>query len=308
MRIVSLIASATEIVAALGSEDQLVGRSHECDWPTTVKRLPQVSRPLFPVDRNSKVIDLAVKERLQLALSIYEVDRELLTRLRPDVIITQTQCAVCAVSPADVELALCELTDHPVRLVALQPNALADVWDDIRKVAAALEIPAEGDRVVDRLRRRILDIGSKAAALFPKPKVAIIEWMDPLMAAGNWMPELVEAAGGVSVIGEAGKHSPFITWDALGLKDPDVIIVSPCGFDIARSLQELPTLEAQRGWKRLRAVREGRVSVVDGNAYFHRPGPRLVESLEILAEILWPARFRFGHAGTGFVAWPGATT
>ena len=300
-RVVSLIASATEIVCALGHEADLVGRSHECDYPPSVRALHQVSRPSFPTAGSSRAIDLAVKERLTMALSIYEVDGALLRELRPDVIITQTQCEVCAVTPGDVERAVCALTDHAVSVVALEPNGLGDVWEDIRKVAAALGDAAEGDRLVDRLRRRVLEIGGKANALFPRPKVAVVEWIEPLMSAGNWMPELIAIAGGVCVIGEAGAHSPTMTWDQLALKDPDVIIVSPCGFDIARTRQEWPALTAQRGWQRLRAVKNGRVAIVDGNAYFHRPGPRLVESLEIIAEILRPKSFQFGHEGQGWV-------
>jgi iron complex transport system substrate-binding protein len=299
-RVVTLIASATEIVCAVGSEDQLVGRSHECDFPPSVQRLPPVSRPSFPTRGSSRAIDLAVKERLAMALSIYEVDAALLRELKPDVIITQTQCAVCAVTPDDVERAVCQLTDRTVTVVACEPNRLGDVWEDIRRVASALGIGPEGDRLVDRLRRRVLDIGAKAARLLPKPKVAVIEWIDPLMTAGNWMPELIEVAGGVGVLGVAGEHSPMMTWDQLALKDPDVIIVSPCGFDIARTRQEFPALVAQRGWQRLRAVKAGKVVIADGNAYFHRPGPRLVESLEMLAEILHPEAFRFGHEGTGW--------
>ena len=301
MRVVSLIASATEIVCALGREEDLVGRSHECDFPPTVRRLPQLSRPAFPTSGASKTIDLAVRDRLAKALSIYEVDAEALRALAPDVILTQTQCEVCAVTPGDVERAVCQLTDHDVRVVALEPNRLGDVWEDIRRVAAALDLPADGDRLVDRLRRRVLDLGAKAASLFPKPKLAVIEWIEPLMTAGNWMPELIEVAGGTSVLGEAGVHSPTLSWDQLALKDPDVILVSPCGFDIARTRSEMPVLTGPRGWRRLRAAREGRVVIADGNAYFHRPGPRLVESLEILAEILHPKAFRFGHEGTGWV-------
>jgi len=298
-RVVSLIASATEIVCALGCEDLLVARSHECDWPESVKRLPQASRPSFPTGGSSKALDLEVKARLSAALSIYEVDAELLKRLRPDVILTQTQCEVCAVTPGDVERAVCELTDHTARIVALEPNRLGDVWEDIRRVAEALGVASRGEELVARLSRRILDIGAKAARL-TKPTVAAIEWMVPLMTAGNWMPELVELAGGVSLFGEAGKHSPWLEWKDVVAKDPDVLLISPCGFDVARTRSEMPVLAARPGWGKLRAVRGSRVYVADGNAYFHRPGPRLVESLEILAEILHPETFRFGHEGSAW--------
>ena len=299
MRIVSLIASATEIVHALGHGNELVGRSHECDWPPDVTRLPKVSAPRFVTAAPSGAIDRAVKERVRDALSIYDVDAGLLTSLEPDVIITQTQCEVCAVTPADVERAACELSGA-ARIVALEPNALGDVWDDIRRVAAALGRPERGEALVAALRRRVLQIALRSSKLETRPGVANIEWIDPLMSAGNWMPELVELAGGRSLLGEAGKHSPWMTWDELVAADPDVIIVSPCGFDIARTREELHLLTGRPEWPSLRAVRNGRVAIADGNAYFHRPGPRLVESLEILAEILHPETFNFAHRETGW--------
>ena len=304
VHVVSLIASATEIVCALGREDFLVARSHECDWPAEITRLPQASRPSFATKGGSRAIDLAVKDRLAKALSIYEVDAALLQRLRPDVILTQTQCQVCAVTPGDVERAVCELADHKVRIVALEPNSLGDVWEDIRRVAEALGAPQEGEALIARLRRRVLEIGVRAAKL-EKPGVTAIEWIDPLMAAGNWMPELIELAGGTPVFGEAGKHSPWMEWDELVRKDPDVLLISPCGFGIARTREELPLLENRAGWRDLKAVRANRVYVADGNAYFHRPGPRLVESLEILSEILHPGTFRFGHEGAGWARMAG---
>jgi iron complex transport system substrate-binding protein len=301
-RIVSLIASATEIVCALGFEEQLVGRSHECDHPPSVKRLPQVSRPLFPVSpASSRAIDLAVKERLRMALSIYEVDAELLRRLRPDVIITQTQCAVCAVTPGDVERAACDLAGREVRIVSLEPNRLGDVWADIQRVGAALGATDRAADVVDGLRDRVVRIGLLAQTLRPRPRVAVVEWIEPLMAAGNWMPELVEIAGGVSLFGEAGKHSPWMTWEDLMTADPDVLVVSPCGFEVPRTQGEMAVLAGRPEWLGLGAVRRGRVFLADGNAYFHRPGPRLVESLEILCEMLHPGEFDFGHAGKGWV-------
>ena len=299
-RIVSLIASATEIVHALGFGEDLVGRSHECDFPLEVLRLPAVSRPSFPTAGSSRTIDLAVKERLAMALSIYEVDAELLRTLAPDVIITQTQCEVCAVTPADVERAVCRLTERPAKIVALEPNRLGDVWDDIRRVAEALGAPDRGETLVGALRARVLAVAVRAGTLAPKPTVADIEWIDPLMSAGNWMPELVEMAGGVNLFGEAGKHSPWLTWEAVVAKDPEVLVVSPCGFGLARTMEEMPLLTARPEWPALRAVKEGRVYVVDGNAYFHRPGPRLVDSLEILAEILHPERFTFGHRDVSY--------
>lgn len=299
-RIVSLIASATEIVCALGFEDELVGRSHECDYPRSVKRLPVCTRPKFRTDGTSYEIDQRVKAILQEALSVYRVDAGLLKQLRPSHIVTQTQCEVCAVSLKDVERAVAELTESTPRMVSLEPNALRDVWADIQRVADALEVPERGRRLTQELQNRMAQIAKKAQTLQARPRVASIEWIDPLMASGNWMPELIAMAGGVNLFGAAGKHSPWMTWDELREKDPEVIVILPCGFDIERTRQELPTLTQNPGWSTLRAVRERRVYLLDGNQYFNRPGPRLVESLEILAEVFHPALFHFGHQGKGW--------
>lgn len=299
-RVVSLIASSTEIVCALGCEDWLVGRSHECDYPESVKRLPACTEPKFTTDGTSYEIDQRVKALLQEALSVYRVDAEKLKQLQPDVIITQSQCEVCAVSLRDVQEAVCTWLGSQPRIVNLEPNALADVWQDIRRVADALGIPARGAALVERLQERIAAIKERGAALPHRPTVACIEWIDPLMAAGNWMPELVEIAGGITCFGVAGEHAPWLSWEELWAKDPDVIFVAPCGFDVRRTRAEMSALMQQPGWSGLRAVRQQRVYLADGNQFFNRPGPRLVESAEILAEVLHPEAFSFGHEGTGW--------
>jgi iron complex transport system substrate-binding protein len=299
-RIVSLIASATEIVCALGCEDQLVGRSHECDFPPSVRRLPVCTEPKFNVEGSSYQIDERVKAILQESLSVYRVDAEMLRTLEPDVIVTQAQCEVCAVSLREVERVVCGWLHACPRLVSLTPDALADVWADIERVAEALDVPDRGTALVRRLQDRMRAIADRALPLSPKPRVACVEWIDPLMAAGNWMPELVERAGGVNLFGAAGRHSPWLTWAELRGADPDVILVMPCGFDIDRTRREMATLIGKADWPGLRAVRSGRVFLGDGNQYFNRPGPRLVESLEILAELLHPDAFHFGHEGTGW--------
>jgi iron complex transport system substrate-binding protein len=295
VRIVSLIASATEIVSALGFQPELVGRSHECDFPAGVERLPRVTAPKFPTDGTSYAIDQRVKAIVQEGLSVYRVHAEALAALRPDVIVTQDQCQVCAVSLSDVEAALCSFTGTRPRVVSLQPDCLADVWADIRRVAAALGAPERGEALVASLQARMAAV-AQAARPFPRVRVAVIEWIDPLMAAGNWMPELLAMVGGENLFGEAGKHSPWMTFEALAAADPDVILVTPCGFDLPRTRAEMPPLAATPGWDDLRAVRAGRVILADGNQYFNRPGPRLAESLEILAEALHPT-LRYGHPG-----------
>jgi iron complex transport system substrate-binding protein len=300
LRVASLIASSTEIVCALGCRELLVGRSHECDFPSDVASLPVLTEPKFPTDGSSAQIDERVKEILRSALSVYRVKPELLDEVRPDVIVTQEQCEVCAVSTKDVEAAVCQMISSRPRIVALEPNALDDVWRDIAKVAEALGVAGRGTELIARLRARMDAIAARAATL-PRTRVACIEWIEPLMAAGNWMPTLCELAGGTSLFGEAGKHSPWMTFDELRARDPEVIVALPCGFDIARTSVEMPLLAARPGWNELRAVRAGRVFVADGNQYFNRPGPRLVESLEILAELLHPGEFDFGHQGRGWV-------
>jgi iron complex transport system substrate-binding protein len=301
-RIVSLIASATEIVCALGFEDSLVGRSHECDFPPSVKRLPFCTEPKFNVHGTSIEIDRRVKAILAQSLSVYRVDADKLRQLRPDVIVTQTQCEVCAVSLKDVEDAVCGWLDSRTKIVSLAPNALADVWKDIRLVAGALNAAERGEELIGRLQQRMADVAALAQVQPVRPTVACIEWIEPLMSAGNWMPELVEMAGGVHLFGVAGKHSPRLTWEEVCNADPEVIFVMPCGWDIAKSRQEMAVLTAKPEWPRLRAVHDGRVYLVDGNQYFNRPGPRLAESLEILAELLHPGAFTFGHEGTGWQA------
>ena len=299
-RIVSLIASSTEIVCALGFEEELIGRSHECDYPPWVKRLPVCTRPKFATDGTSYQIDQRVKTILQRALSVYEVAAELLRQLRPTHIITQTQCEVCAVSLKDVEQAVCELIESKPTIICLEPNDLAGVWADVQRVADGLAVPERGQQLTRELQNRMAQIAEKAQSVKARPRVACIEWIEPLMASGNWMPELVRMAGGVNLFGEAGKHSPRLTWEQIQENDPDVILVLPCGFDIERTRQELPALTRKPGWPDLKAVQERRVYVLDGNQYFNRPGPRLAESLEILAEVLHSDVFHFKHAGTGW--------
>jgi ABC-type Fe3+-hydroxamate transport system, periplasmic component len=300
-RIISLIASATEIVCALGFESQMVGRSHECDFPASVKRLPVCTSPKFEVEGLSYEIDERVKAILQEALSVYRVDADLLESLRPTHIVTQSQCEVCAVSLKDVEQAVCQFTSSQPVVVSLEPNALTDVWSDIRRVAAALNATERGEELVARMRRRMDEIAAKARTAQSRPTVACVEWIEPLMAAGNWSPELVEMAGGVNLFGEAGKHSPWMSWEALVAADPDVIFISPCGFDIARTMEETHLLTGKPEWRELKAAKEDRVFVADGNQYFNRPGPRIVESLEILAEIFHPELFPSRYEGKGWV-------
>ncbi len=308
-RILSLIASATEIVCALGFREQLVGRSHECDYPADVEELPAVTVPKIDVGGSSLEIDQQVKDVLRGsdamdaaygALGVYDVKLEVLRELDPTHIVTQTQCEVCAVSLRDVEAAVAKIVGFQPVIVSLQPNALDDVWGDIMRVANSLGARERGEALVADSKRRMNAIVKKTEGLSDIPSVALIEWVDPLMAGGNWMPTLVEMADGRSLFGKAGLHSPWLRYEELREHDPDVIVIAPCGFDIERTREDVPILEAKTGWASLSAVENGRVFVADGNQYFNRPGPRLVESLEILAELLHPDEFDFGHRDVGW--------
>lgn len=296
MRIISLLASATEMIAELGCLDQMVGRSHECDNPPEVLNLPVVSTTQINVNTSSEQIDAQIKQLAHnkeeaqgnalKALSIYALDVALLQQLQPDVIFTQTQCEVCAVSERDVMQAVQQLTGLQPRIIALSPYRLSDVWEDVQRVGKALGRLEQAQELVQRYQLRLERL-SAATSGKRKPRVTVLEWLDPLMAAGNWTPELIAYAGGENIFGEIGQHSPWLTWEELQAADPDVLILSPCGFTLERTLQDVPLLQQRPAWRSLQAVRQGRVYAIDGNSYLNRSGPRLVESAELLARVLW---------------------
>jgi len=303
-RIVSLIPSATEIVAALGAGNRLVGRSHECDYPPDVTRLPVLTAPRVPLHGSAASIDREVRALLENALAVYRLDTALLRELAPDLIVTQAQCDVCAVSLADVQAAARAWLDHEVAIVSLEPKGLGAVWADVETVGAALGQPEAGRAVAADLQARTVAIAARAGgaggAGDGRATVACIEWVEPLMTGGLWMPELVALAGGTDVLGAPGGPAPRIEWADLVSADPDIIVVMPCGFDLRRTRADVQVLAARAEWTDLEAVRTGRVYLADGNQYFNRPGPRLVESLEILGEIIHPHLFPPVHRGTGW--------
>lgn len=303
LRIVSLLPSATEIIAALGLVDCLVGRSHECDYPAEVVHLPACTEPKFSPEGSSGDIHHRVMDVLQSALSVYRVDTKLLQQLQPTHIITQAQCEVCAVSLSDVEQAVATLTQVKPQIISLQPQILADVWQDMERVATHLGVSAEA--AIASLKQRVVQCQQQTVDLpeAERPSVICIEWVEPLMAAGNWIPELVHLAGGRSLYGMAGQHSPWISSDLLQDLDPDVILFMPCGFDLHRTRRDASQLAQAPWWNTLRAVQQGRVYLTDGNQYFNRSGPRLVDSLEILAEILHPEHLNYGYEGIGWIHW-----
>src|ERR1700761_6343834 len=300
-KIVSLLPSATEIVCALGLEDNLVGRSHECDFPAEIKRGPICSEANIPDGLSSSAIDTKVKELLYDALSIYTVKREVIKELMPDVVITQAQCEVCAVSLKEVEEALENYLDKDASIISLQPNSLDDIFNDITTVAKALNVDEAGKALLEELQERVDIIHHKLKFTENKPTVACIEWLEPLMLSGNWVPDLVSIAGGTSVLTQTGKHSPYIKWEDIRESDPEILVVMPCGFPIGRTLREIDIFLQMPGFNEMKAVKNQRVYIADGNQYFNRPGPRIVDSIEILAEIIHPKQFIFGYEGEGWI-------
>ncbi len=300
MRIVSLLASATEMIAELGCLDQLVGRSHECDFPPSVQELPLVSQVQIDVSGSSVAIDAQIKELAHAqahlqnnalrALSIYTLDTALLQQLQPDLIVTQTQCEVCAVSERDVSLALAQVAGISPRILSLAPYRLEDVWEDMVRVGKALERIELAQERVQGYQQRLAHLRQATGALQERrgvPRVAVLEWLDPLMGAGNWTPELVASAGGTIIFGEVGIHSSWITEQELREANPDVLILSPCGYPLSRTQTDISLLQQRPFWQHLQAVQRGRVFAIDGNAYLNRSGPRLVQSAELLARCIW---------------------
>jgi len=282
MRVVSLLASGTEIVCALGRGGALVGRSHECDNPEWVKTLPCCTRPAFDVSLSSGQIDAEVRRRLRSGQPLYHIDTDLITRLKPDVLITQAHCEVCAVTPGDVQRAGGVAVGQ---VLALGAGSVEGIFAGIRSVAEAVATLQAGEDLIARMQARM---GAITAAVRhrPPPTLVMLEWTDPVFSMGNWGPELVEAANGTVLLGEKGEYSRAIPWDDVLSADPDYLIVAPCGYDLERTRREVPLLQALPGWAGLRALKHGRVALADGNRFFNRSGTSIVETVEIIAEIL----------------------
>jgi iron complex transport system substrate-binding protein len=300
LRVVSLLPSATEIVASLGFGDALVGRSHECDFPPEVERLPICTAPKLDPSGSTQEIHARVEELLSRSLSVYRVDAELLRDLSPTHVVTQVQCEVCAVSLEEVERALVRWSPPRPLLIPLNASSLEEVLEDIARVAAGLGSPHRGRELSTQMRARFDEVARQARSSAARPRVATIEWLSPLMAAGNWMPELVEMAGGVNLFGRAGRHSPWLSWEQLRAADPDRIVLFPCGFSLERLRYEIDLVTRLPGWRTLSAARSRQVFLAEGNQLFNRPGPRLVETLEALAEMLHPELFPFGLEGSAW--------
>ena len=299
-RVLSLLSSTTEVVYALGCEDQLVGRSHECDYPPEVMTLPICTKPKFNVDGSSIEVDGQVKSILQNALSVYYINEDLLKELKPDIILTQSQCEVCAVSEKDVKGVVKNITGINPDIISVEPNSVKDIFKDIKIIAEALNVVDKGADLIDFMKNRIRTL-KKSYDVKSELTVAAIEWIDPLMAAGNWVPELIEMAGGINLFGEAGKHSPWMEYKDLIEKDPQTIIIMPCGYNIQKSIFEIDSLIKQKGWQKINAVQNDKVYITDGNQFFNRPGPRIIESLEILIEIFHNDKTDFKHIDSGWI-------
>jgi iron complex transport system substrate-binding protein len=284
MKIVSLLPSATEIICALGLADSLVAVTHECDYPPCVRGLPVVTRDRVSSRASMGEIDRAVREETENGRSLYALDHEALEALRPDLIVTQALCGVCAVSEDEVRAAACMLPEVP-RVLNLEPMMLREVLGSMRAVAGAAGI--DGEKFVQSLEARVERVVTCVSGR-ARPRVALLEWLDPPFSAGHWNPELVRLAGGVDVLGQDGQPSRTLAWKEVTASKPEVIVIACCGFGVGRTLEETSLLKNVPGWMDLPAVRSHRVYVVDGSAYFSRPGPRLVDSLELLAHLLHP--------------------
>jgi iron complex transport system substrate-binding protein len=286
VRVVSLLASATEIVCALGAGEMLVGRSHECDNPNWVRRLPACSSPAFDVSVSSAEIDAEVRRRLRSAEPLYHVHAELIRQLQPDLLITQAHCEVCAVTPGDIERSGARAT----RQLALSASSLEEIFESIRRISKALGLDEQGEVLVQNERRRMHAVGEQAGR-FKRPTVVALEWTDPLFAMGNWGPELVDIANGEGLLGRKGEYSVSIPAEQLREADPEYLIVAPCGFNLERTLREQAVLERYPWWGELQAVRKGNVAFADGNLFFNRSGMTVSQSAEIIAEILHGIQF-----------------
>ena len=284
-RIASLLPSTTEMACLLGLRERLVGISHECDFPVSVRDLPVLTGAKVDARARSAEIDRQVREVVANGLSVYRIDEEKLRELQPDLILTQDACAVCAVSFAEVQAAARKLLGAAADIVSLSPLRLEDVLQDILRVARAAGVAERGREVVAGLRERLDEVRARTASA-PRPRVLALEWMDPPMPAGHWTPEILRIAGGAPVLGRDGEPTSRVSWEQIVEAAPEVLLVIPCGFKVSQSLPEVPLVVDRLA--ATPAVREGRVFVADGNSYFNRPGPRLVESAEIALSAIHP--------------------
>jgi iron complex transport system substrate-binding protein len=300
LRIVSFLPSATEMACALGLADQLVGITHECDYPPEVAGKPVVVRNFLPVESMTEAeIDAAVSQRMRDGLSLYQVDEELLTKLAPDLILTQNLCQVCAPSGNEVTHALKLLTKEP-QVLWLTPQSLAEIFGNLRELGQATDRVATAEAMIDRGQARLEQVRQLTANVEHRPRVFCMEWLDPIYASGHWLPEMVEVAGGVDELARKGADSVRVSWDEVRAWAPEVLIITPCGFNLEQVVRESAQLSRLPGWSEVPAVREARVYAVDANSYYARPGPRVVEGTELLAHLIHPDRFDWNGPSSAF--------
>jgi len=300
MQIVSLLPAATEMLCALGLRESLVARSHECDYPESVRELPAVVTPSIPIDGLTPAeIDVAVTERLRTHGSLYEIDEELLETLQPDLIATQDLCQVCAPSGNELVAAVRTLTKRP-EIVYLSPHTLDDIEANLREVGRVTGTAARAEELIAAGRARRDAIASATRSIVVRPRIFCMEWVDPIYCSGHWVPEMVELAGGVDALGKKGSDSVRVSWEDVVAWAPEVLIVMPCGYGLDRAMSQVPQLFGKRGWLDLPAVRDGRVYAVDANAFFARPGPRVIDGIELLAHLFHPEHFAWTGAADAF--------
>jgi iron complex transport system substrate-binding protein len=301
IRAVSMLPAATEIAGALGLMDQLVAVSHECDYPDEANRRPRITHcEIHGKGLPSGDIDRWVSERLRSGGSLYTLDEAKLRELAPDLILTQRLCDVCAPAYGSVAALAATLPSRP-RVLNLEPKCLRDILRGVEEVAEAMGRPERGAEVRRGLERRIAEVTGRVRGL-PRPATFLMEWADPIYNSGHWNPELIALAGGAPVLSPPGQYSIRVAWEDLRVADPEVLVVACCGHDVRRTRQDLPHLEALAGWKDLRAVRDRRVYIADGSAYFSRPGPRIVDSLQMLATMIHPEACRRAYPERGAVS------
>lgn len=302
LRIVSFLPAATEIVYALGLGDQLVGVSHECDFPREAKTKPVVVRPTLALEKMSLCeIDVAVAECIRSGDSLYQVDENLLCALKPDLILTQNLCQVCATSGNDLTVALKLLRPKP-EVLWMSPHSLAEIFDNIRELGQITRQLDKAEAFITKRRERLEEIAVRTKTISSRPHVFCMEWADPVYCAGHWVLEMVELAGGIDGLARKGTDSVRIQWSNVLKWSPEILIFSPCGFNLEKALEQVSHLESQPGWAELPAVRSGRVYAVDANSYFARPGPRVVEGTELLAHLIHPELFDWYGPANAFRA------
>jgi len=287
-RIVSFLPAATEMAFALGLGNHLIGVSHECDFPVAAKTKPVVVRPALPLETMSlREIDVAVAERIGSGQSLYQVDEKLLRELKPDVILTQNLCQVCAPSGNELTVAL-KLLELKPEIVWMSPHSIEEIFGNIRELGQAIGRSDEAEVIIDSARARLQRVAGLTRNATRRPRVFCLEWIDPYYCCGHWLPEMIEIAGGQDALGRKGVDSVRTAWSDIAAWAPEILIISPCGFGVEKAVEQAKCLLQQPGWRGLPAVRSGQVFAVDANAYFARPGPRVVDGVELLAHLFHP--------------------